>query len=196
MTLMDRPELTVGEALLEAGISEEEFSESLRAVMLEEMPGAQVSVSARMHELLMEYSGLDDDARARTYDSAVERQLRGRVIAHEVARLEIGSLGAVAAAERLGIDGSRLSHRTREGRLASFQLAGRRRYPLWQFLGDEPLPGLPPVVAAMPAIHPLDLETFMVSPAEALADRSPVEHLATGGEVGAVVTLLEQLDRW
>jgi hypothetical protein len=71
---------------------------------------------------------------------------------------------------------------------------GRRRYPVWQFVGGRPVPGLRRVLAALPdGLHPLSVKAFMTAPVEPLEGMTPVDWLVEGGSVDAVVTLATQV---
>lgn len=76
---------------------------------------------------------------------------------------------------------------------------GRNRehaFPAWQFHDGRALPHLREVVAALPDdMHPLDVQTFMTTPCEALGDRTAVNWLAGGGSPGPVLRLTDDLNR-
>ncbi|NUU06433.1 DNA-binding protein [Leifsonia sp. C5G2] len=110
-----------------------------------------------------------------------------------------GSLSAAEAAQRLGIDSSRVRHRLSKGGLIGFMIGGKRRLPAWQFTDDpkQPvLPGLSQLIAAVPAdMHPASLQNFMATPQEDLLidgrEVTPVEWLRLGGDPQEVVDILD-----
>ncbi|MFF2053747.1 hypothetical protein ACFVU2_19240 [Leifsonia sp. NPDC058194] len=110
-----------------------------------------------------------------------------------------GSLSATEAAQRLGIDSSRIRHRLSKGSLLGFMIAGKRRLPAWQFTDDSKqpvLPGLSQVILALPHdMHPASVQNFMTTPQEDLLidDRevTPVEWLRLGGDPQEVVDILD-----
>ncbi|MGO1406209.1 MAG: hypothetical protein ACTHZ9_08575 [Leucobacter sp.] len=88
--------------------------------------------------------------------------------------------------------------------LYSFTVRNLRRYPSWQFVsvpGSDravTLPGLREIVAAIPKrMHPATLQGFMETPQESLLVNdtavTPVQWLQTGGDVDAVLSILEGL---
>jgi hypothetical protein len=80
---------------------------------------------------------------------------------------------------------------------ASWRLQGSRRSPRWQFLGDELLPGLDVIVPAIPpGTTPAVLDVFMHSPQPDFDDRTPIEHLAAGGDPALVAGFIADLGRW
>lgn len=95
------------------------------------------------------------------------------------------------------MDRSRISRRLAAGSLWSFVVDGHIRVPLWQFVGDALLPGLPEVIASIPPEHtPLAIAALIEAPQEQLGGRTPVEFLAEGGEAPVVAELVADLGRW
>lgn len=132
-----------------------------------------------------------------TWDPAVEHRRRTRKAAAAVERLAGGTLSIDQVAALLGVDRSRVSRRLSAAALYSISVGARRRIPAWQFSAGNELPGLPAVVAAIPGdVHPLDVDALMTTPQEELDDRTPVEHLAGGGDPAPVAQLLSELARW
>lgn len=96
-------------------------------------------------------------------------------------------------AAMLGVDKSTVSRYTRSGKLYAIDVDGRHRYPPWQFVSSQPLPGVGTVVRALPdGWGPVPFARFMSTPDEALGGHSPVEWLTAGGTAQRVVTLLEE----
>jgi hypothetical protein len=110
-----------------------------------------------------------------------------------------GSLSAAEAAEKLGIEASRLRNRQAEGSLYSFIAGGKRRYPTWQFTDDPAQPvlqGLTTLIKAFPDdMHPASIQNFMATRQENLlvnGDRmTPVEWLLHSGDPQALVDILD-----
>jgi hypothetical protein len=81
--------------------------------------------------------------------------------------------------------------------LWAFDLQGSRRIPRWQFLGNELLPGLDVIVPAIPrGTTPAVLDAFMHTPQPDFDDRTPIEHLAAGGDPALVAGFIADLGRW
>jgi len=109
-----------------------------------------------------------------------------------------GSLSVAEAAQRLGIDSSRVRHRLSKGSLVGFMIGGKRRLPAWQFTDDPKQPvltGLSQVISALPHdMHPASVQNFMSTPQEDLLiddhGVTPVEWLRLGGDPQEVVDIL------
>ncbi|GAB3299776.1 hypothetical protein [Parasphingorhabdus pacifica] len=118
---------------------------------------------------------------------------RARTVA-EQAVLRDTALSVNQAADRVGVDSSRIRHRISNGHLVGWKDRGGWRLPAWQFTDDDVLPGLETVLAAMPADQPaLVLANFMTTQQEDLdlAERpvSPREWLMAGGSAHLVARL-------
>jgi hypothetical protein len=118
---------------------------------------------------------------------------RARTVA-EQAVLRDTALSVNQAAERVGVDSSRIRHRISERRLIGWKDRGGWRLPAWQFSDTDVLPGLDTVLALMPIDQPaLVLANFMTTPQEDLeiGDRpaSPREWLLAGGDPQRVAEL-------
>jgi excisionase family DNA binding protein len=102
------------------------------------------------------------------------------------------------AAELLGVDRSRVSHRLAQGTLWAFAMGRVRRIPCWQFTAEDLLlPGLPVVVAAIPdGLSPVILEAFMRAPLAELGGIPPIEYLTTGGNPALVAEFVAALGEW
>lgn len=132
-----------------------------------------------------------------TWDPVLERQRRTARALAAVERTVTDTVGIDQSARILGIDRSRISHRLRDGTLYAFRVGSRRRIPRWQLDGARLLPGLSAVLAAVPAgIHPLDLQALMTTAQDELDGRTPVDHLASGGDPEPVAALVGALGRW
>lgn len=115
-----------------------------------------------------------------------EADPRARTVA-EHAVLRDTALSVGQAAERVGVDGSRIRHRVSSRHLIGWKDRGGWRLPAWQFTDDDVLPGLETVLAAMPTDQPaLVLANFMTTPQDdlLLGERrvSPREWLMAGGD--------------
>ncbi|ASX03507.1 helix-turn-helix domain-containing protein [Mycobacterium intracellulare] len=126
-----------------------------------------------------------------------ERQARARVALRQLTGALSGSVSIKEAAAILGVDRSRVSRRITGKSLWAFDLQGNRRIPRWQFLGEELLPGLDVIVPAIPRdTTPAVLDVFMHTAQPDFDDRTPIEHLAAGGDPGLVAGFLQDLGRW
>lgn len=126
-----------------------------------------------------------------------ERDSRARAVAaHAV--LRDTALTVAGAAERLGVDTSRIRHRLGAQELTGWKDRGGWRLPVWQFTATDALPGLPAVLAAVPADQPpLIVAAFMTTAqAELLLAGEPVsprQWLLATGDPGPVATLAATL---
>jgi hypothetical protein len=126
---------------------------------------------------------------------AGERDPRARAVAlHAV--LRDSALTVAGAAERIGVDASRIRHRLAGGQLVGWKDRGGWRLPVWQFTDDDVLPGLAEVLAAVPPDQPaLVVAAFMTTPQPDLADPpvAPREWLLAGGSPVPVSRLVAVL---
>ncbi|RZQ62994.1 DNA-binding protein [Amycolatopsis suaedae] len=134
---------------------------------------------------LSPHTETEPDQRART------------VVAHAV--LAESSLTVLDAAQRLGVDDSRIRHKLKEGRLTGWKgTGGGWRLPAWQFTSTSVLPGLETVLRAVPADQPpLVVAAFMSTPQSDLLinDRwaTPRDWLLAGGDPDMVARLIQTL---
>jgi hypothetical protein len=106
------------------------------------------------------------------------------------------ALTVAGAAERIGVDASRIRHRLAGGQLVGWKDRGGWRLPVWQFTDDDVLPGLAEVLGAVPPDQPaLVVAAFMTTPQRDLADPpvAPREWLLAGGSPAAVARLVAVL---
>lgn len=126
-----------------------------------------------------------------------ERQARARLALRQLTSALTGSVSIKEAAAILSVDRSRVSRRITGKALWAFDLQGSRRIPRWQFLGDALLPGLDVIVPAIPrGTTPAVLDVFMHTPQPDFDDRTPIEHLAAGGDPALVAGFIADLGRW
>jgi hypothetical protein len=126
-----------------------------------------------------------------------ERQARARIAVRQLTSALSGSVSIKEAAAILGVDRSRVSRRITGKTLWAFDLQGSRRIPRWQLLGEELLPGLEVIVPAIPRdTTPAVLDAFMHTPQPDFDDRTPIEHLAAGGDPTLVAGFIADLGRW
>ncbi len=126
-----------------------------------------------------------------------ERDPRARAVALQ-AVLRDTALTVAGAAERIGVDPSRIRHRLAEGRLAGWKDRGGWRLPVWQFTNTGVLPGLEAVLAAAPEDQPpLLVAAFMTTPQPDLPmsgdPTAPRDWLLAGGDPAAVARLTTTL---
>lgn len=129
------------------------------------------------------------------YEHVHLRVAQAKAVADQETRAR--SLTTSEVAQLFGQATSNVRRTLAEGRLYSVgsTRARERLFPDWQFTPDgRVLPGLRDVLAAFPVdFHPLDIESFMLTPNDALGQRSPISWLAGGGDVHTVAELAEQL---
>ncbi len=173
------------------GLTADEVDAQL-AVVLER--GA-TPVAAWTAAYLAEHGGPDLDSDPET--EGVLRQRRILTAASTLAETLASALTLGQAAERLGVSASRLSHRLKDGTVWAFTISSRRWLPTWQFTVDQrTLPGLPAIVAAIPAsLHPLAVAAFMTTPRPDFGGRSPADWLASGGDPAPVADWLTGMGR-
>jgi hypothetical protein len=126
-----------------------------------------------------------------------ERDPRAKTVALQ-AVLRDTALSVAGAAERVGVDSSRIRHRLADGRLAGWKDRGGWRLPVWQFTDAGVLPGLETVLAAVPGDQPpLVVAGFMTTAQQDLrtADEptTPRDWLLAGGDPAAVARLVATL---
>ncbi|HEY7596493.1 MAG TPA: DNA-binding protein [Actinophytocola sp.] len=126
-----------------------------------------------------------------------ERDPRARTVALQ-AVLRDTALSVAGAAERIGVDSSRIRHRLADGRLTGWKDRGGWRLPVWQFTDDGVLPGLGTVLAAVPDDQPpLVVAGFMTTAQEdlrtAAEPTTPRDWLLAGGDPAAVARLVATL---
>ena len=179
------------------GISGVEFLAELDADLSRVTDPAAAPLSGAEAAFLREHAGPAGRDILDT-DPAVLVQDARRAEAAHLAELVAGSLGIAEAALLLGVDRSRISQRLSAGSLWSFRVGRGRRLPRWQFTADgRSLPGLEVVVAAIPAeLSPESVAGFIATPQPELEGRTPVAHLAGGGDPGPVAELVAGLGLW
>jgi hypothetical protein len=105
--------------------------------------------------------------------------------------------------EMLEVGASRVRQRVADGSLYAVSVGRERRFPAFQFLGRNLVPGIGEVLKAMPEdLHPLEVESWLTGPdpdlriegsddfGEAL---SPLEWLTSGGSVDTLLPVAREL---
>lgn len=188
--------MTIAELLAAYEVSEDEFladlSRDLRA--LPEVAASRLTEAEE--SILLGHGGI---AAAGAEQAAAKAALRSA--SSNLAEQTRESLSVEQAAKLVLVDGSRVRHRVRDRALYGFKIGASLRLPAWQFERGNAIPGLRAVLAALPAdLHPLEVSGFMTTPDPDLAvsdeASSPRDWLISGGEVGRVVKLAQQLDTW
>lgn len=160
------------------------------------IPGA-TTLSKTEVDFLRTHAEPSAEAVIETWSADDERQARARVALRQLTGALSGSVSIKEAAAILGVDRSRVSRRITGKALWAFDLQGSRRIPRWQFLGKELLPGLDVIVPAIPRdATPAVLDAFMHTAQPDFDNRTPIEHLAAGGDPELVAGFLEDLGRW
>ena len=185
---------TVAEVLAEHAMasSEEQVAAELRVLLGSAPAGPGLTLSAAEDSFLAEHGGV------RTVTAKQLASLDARSAARSIAEVA-GTLSRRDAAELLGIDQTRLSHRVRDGGIDAYLGAGGPRlFPDWQFRDGRVVPHLAEILVALPqATHPMTVRSFMTTPDDALLLNgepvSPVDWLDVGGAPGPVCALAETL---
>ncbi|WP_375487513.1 helix-turn-helix domain-containing protein [uncultured Mycobacterium sp.] len=177
------------------GLTVEEVLDELDSVFAA-IPGA-TTLSTTEVDFLRTHAGPQAADLIDAWSADDERQARARVALGQLSRALSGSVSIKEAATILGIDRSRVSRRITGKALWAYDLQGSRRIPRWQFLGGELLPGLDVIVPAIPrGTTPAVLDAFMHTPQPDFDDRTPIEHLAAGGDPALVAGFIADLGRW
>jgi len=117
------------------------------------------------------------------------------------AALLVTSLTTTEAAERLGVDPSRVRQRLNEGTLHGIRTRKGWRLPAFQFLADGALPGISDVLPCISShLHPVAVHNFFTVPnVDLYADEqdrnlSPREWLHAGYPAEVVANLAARLE--
>jgi hypothetical protein len=108
----------------------------------------------------------------------------------------LDTLSAEQAADQLELTGDELDLAVRARELLSLKVAGRLRFPRWQFVTSPEgrlLPGLEVLIPEAPPYGILSWAAFMHSPMEELSGfgpQTPIQWLREGGDVEAVLEIL------
>lgn len=148
-------------------------------------------------QFLRAHAGAGATAVIDSWSGEQERQAHARSAVRELGDTLSGSMSIKEAAALLKIDRSRVSRRITGKGLWAFDITGSRRIPRWQFLGRGVLPGLDVIVPAIPRdATPATVEAFMKTPQPDFGDRTPIEHLAAGGDPTLIADFVSDLTRW
>jgi len=120
--------------------------------------------------------------------------------ATEYAALVASGLTVQQAAQKLGVDGSRIRQRLLARSLYGIRLRDGWRIPSFQFDGDRLLPGLGDVIAKLPSgLHPLAVANWFLTPnpdlviGESETPLSPRDWLRAGMDAERVAELAGDL---
>lgn len=192
---------SVGEVLSRYGISATEAD--IAAVLedaFQQMPvAAAAAPAADTVDYLARHGGATAAAAVAAWDPDDEHQRRQQTVATAAAQVAASTLSVAEVADQLGVDSSRIRHLITDQPpgLYAVTVGGRRGIPAWQIYPGGLLPGLDQVVARIPAsVHPLDVAAVMTTPQDEVAGRTPVDHLAGGGDPELVGRLVADLARW
>ncbi len=137
-------------------------------------------------------------APADAFDATLQAATRARASARARADVEEEARG-MSTAEVAGLLGRAPSNVRRSAGtqdLYAISVGAQLAFPRWQFRAGRPVPGLRAVLEALPgSMHPLAVESFMLSAHEELDDMSPASWLSTGGDPDRVAWLAESLAR-
>lgn len=110
---------------------------------------------------------------------ARERRTRAELVADSYSTREVAAL--------LGISSAAVTKRRTKNGLVAFRHQGDWRYPRWQIMGSDVLPGVVAAWRALPDRHDaLGLVKWFTLHARQLGDRTPLDALRAG-DVDAVV---------
>jgi hypothetical protein len=130
-------------------------------------------------------------------DPLAAARARGAAAKGDLLRRAGGALRLGEAARRMGVTPQAVHARRKRGTLLAVpQANGEWLYPACQFGADGPFPGLAAVLQAFGVASPWTRLAVLLSPADALEGRTPLEALAAGDAAAAaeaVSTYGEQL---
>lgn len=149
------------------------------------------SLTAGERDDLLEHTDLEqDDLSGAPRHTARAEIIRSRAAVDEL--VHESSLSIAEVTELTGCAGASIRRSARLGDLYALNPGDSRglQFPEWQFVGSQVVPGLARIITALPeGTHPLVIERFMTGTRDLLDGRSPVDWLATGGDVQKVVQL-------
>lgn len=180
------------------GLSAAEFVTELDAALSLAGNSGAAPLSASETTFLAAHGGPGVAEALAEAGSDQQRRDHARAATRRVADAVAESLSIAGAAQVMGVDRSRISHRLRDGTLWSFTLGRQRRIPRWQIMLDgQPLPGLTTLVRAIPpGVGPRTVAGFMRTPQPEFGDQPAESFLAGGGDPAVVADALADLGRW
>ena len=121
-------------------------------------------------------------------DPMAEAVARGVDAKEQLLREAGGGMGSVVAAKHLGITRQGVEKRRRAGKLLALQTGGGNYlYPLCQFTEDGVVPGLDRFLGALPPSGGWTRLDALLTPAEEIGGRSPLQALREGDVDAAVL---------
>lgn len=175
-------------------IGERRFAELVTAALEELAPAGSADPLSELSEA--------DAAALHAVDADLDPRRRGETdprstgAAAAVALLASG-FTVSAAAERIGVDPSRVRHRLAAGELLGSKRGRGWSLPAWQFLGDGVLPGLAKIAPLLRPVYPVVAASFMATPQPELLVRgravTPRQWLAGGGDPAPIAVLARDL---
>lgn len=189
--------MTIADVLAPFGVAEDDFVAALSHDLQAPPDAAASRLTTAEEQVLHEHGGIGESLG----DDETVRAAVLRSASSNLAALTRESLSVEQVAKLLFVDASRVRHRVRDRALYAFKIGAALRLPTWQLDEHEPIPGLRAVLAALPAdLHPLEVVGFMTTPDPDLEvaeePLTPREWLVGGGDIRAVVELIEHADAW
>lgn len=175
------------------GVSDAAVDDVLAALRDTAQETAEATLTSAEMEFALSAGMTPEDFSPEVSEANTLYELRSASADAERMRKSVLSTEQVAA--HLKVRADNIRQQAQRGSLyAVGQVGGQKAFPRWQFTDGGTLPGLRAVLAVIPAsFHPLDVEAVMTEPDDSLGDRSPVDWLATGGDVAPVVRLMSDL---
>lgn len=151
------------------------FARAIKALPDED----QVAALAASSDILTVIETLARQSAQESPEYAV--RLRGAAARQRLLQEEGGVIGPAQVAELLGISRQAVGQRRAAGRLLGIPGAGGYQYPLWQFTGQDVLPGLTEVLDALAGHDPGAVLRFFLNGSLALEDgRRPLDAMRLG----------------
>jgi hypothetical protein len=145
--------------------------------LLQAAAGEDVLVAAAMQPSVVGH--------ARLASPLLPALLRGAQARRQLLEADGGTLSAAEVARLLRRTRQAVDKQRRVGRLFAVRVGPSWRYPAWQFVDGELLPGLPDVLAALRHVSPWAAAAFLLSRNARLGARRPLDVLRHG-EIDAV----------
>lgn len=148
-------------------------------------------------DYLREHAGLSDTSVLDDWSPERARAIQQEAAAATRLQLEADTMSREEAARLLDVHPSSVSRSITQRKLVAVTRDGRPRLPRWQFVNNEPVPGLREIAPVLDhlGMEPVSVATIMLRPQEFLNGLAPVDYLRSGGNPAEVVAYLDGLAR-
>lgn len=178
-------------------LPESDFAADLRSKFEQVTGTGDVGLTEGEVDFISQHGSDTARAALANWDPEAERNRRNRIVEDSVQHVLVQTMSPAEAAAITEKSRSQINRDLQNGKLYGLSIGRHWRIPRWQFLARRALPGLEVVVPAIPDhLHPTVIEGFMRTPQDELGDRTPIEHLRTGGAPEVVAEMVADLARW